>query len=62
MVEPANTDRPRDRDWLLQLIADAVKRNVTYLDERSCLAVADSVLRNFRGQGLRILDRRRRGR
>jgi hypothetical protein len=44
----------RDRDGLLQLIAKAVRLQLTYISRQDSLAVADTVLRSFKAAGLSI--------
>ena len=53
-----NREPIRTRDDLLQLIADAIRLQITYLPQQQALAVADTVLRAFKAAGLTI---RRRG-
>ncbi len=47
------------RDDLLNLIADAIRLQLTYLSKENALAVADTILRAFKVAGLSI--RRSRG-
>jgi hypothetical protein len=53
-------DRPpiRTRDNLLELIAHALRLQLTYLPKHQALAVADTILRTFKAARLSIRRRR----
>jgi len=44
----------KTRDDLLNLIAGAIRRQLTYLSKGAALAVADTILRAFKVAGLSI--------
>ena len=48
----------RTRDDLLELIANALRLQLTYLSEDQALAVADTILRTLKAAGLSIRRRR----
>lgn len=48
----------KNRDDLIRLIAQAVRLQLGYLDEKKALAVADTILRSFKAAGLAIRKRR----
>ena len=48
----------RTRDDLLNLIARAVRKHVTYMDDRGSRAIADTVLGDLRADGFAIRDTR----
>jgi hypothetical protein len=61
MRRPWEPIRPiRTREHLLELIADSVRLQMTYLDQKQALAVADTVLRSFKAAGLSIRQKRER--
>lgn len=61
MRRPWEPIRPiRTREDLLELIADSVRLQMTYLGQKEARAVADTVLRSFKAAGLSIRRRRER--
>ena len=49
------------REDLLRLIARAVRRSFTFASESQAMAAADTVLRDLRAVGIRMLRPRRKG-
>ena len=43
------------REELLRLIARAIRRGLTYASESQALSIADTVLRDLKAAGIRIL-------
>ena len=52
---PMAEDSPWTRDDLIRLIAGSLKRSLTYLNSSQAEAMADSVLRDLKAAGLRIV-------
>jgi hypothetical protein len=48
------------REELLRLIAGAIRRGLTFASESQALAIADTVLRDLKAAGIRILAPKRR--
>ena len=51
----------KTRDDLLNLIADAIRLQLTYLSKEGALAVGDTILRAFKVAGLSIRRGRKAG-
>jgi hypothetical protein len=49
----------RTRDDLVELIADAVRLQLTWLSKENAVAVADTILRSFKVAGLAIRVKRK---
>jgi hypothetical protein len=52
---PMADDAPWTRDDLIRLIAGSLKRSLTYLNSSQAEVMADSVLRDLKAAGLRIV-------
>jgi hypothetical protein len=52
---PMADDPPWTRDDLIRLIAGSLKRSLTYLNSSQAEVMADSVLRDLKAAGLRIV-------
>jgi hypothetical protein len=48
----------RDREALLDLIANAIRLQLTYLSHKEAVAVADTVLRSLKAAGLSMRRKR----